>query len=337
MMVKKLIRNFAGIIAALYLFFVVMLPLPLLAVAFIIVNPIDDVLYLKIACFVQGSFIHNITFCLEKLCGIKVRMTGVLAPREPALVLSNHLTHDWVHIYASAIRNGTLGCVRTVIKDAIKLVPGFGQAMILTKWPFVSRDFRKDEKTLHKLFSLYTRAKLPVQLWIFPEGTRMTPKKLASSQKYAQEKGYPVWKHVMLPRHRGFITALNSLNGIVKYIHETTIQYEGWTDAKGVDKIPGIGDLINTNGNYKHVLHFHLNRVPVTDIPADDEGRQKYLQECFGRKEALLEYYAKNKQFPGENLANKIPTASLLAHVVGWFVGSIALMFFYINLFNAIF
>ena len=336
-MIKKAIRSVAGIIAALYLFFVVMLPLPVLAVAYILINPINDILYLKIACFVQGSFIVNITFCLEKLTGIQFRMTGTRPPREPALVLSNHLTHDWVHIYSNAIRNNTLGSVRTVIKDAIKMVPGFGQAMILTKWPFVSRDFKKDEKTLHDLFSLYTRAKLPVQLWIFPEGTRMTPKKLASSQKYAEEKGYPVWKHVMLPRHRGFITALNSLNGIVKYIHETTIQYEGWTNSKGVDKIPGIGDLINTNGNYKHVLHFHMNRVSVTDIPLDDEGRQKYLQECFARKEALLEHYSKHKQFPGENLAKKLSTAELLIHVVGWFVGSIVLLFLYINIFNALF
>ena len=102
--------------------------------------------------------------------------------------------------------------------------------MYLNNWPLVSssRDGQKDQEYLINLFRRYKQQKLPLVLWLFAEGTRLTPKKLAASQKYAAETGKPHLRHVMMPRYKAFVASALGLRGVVDYVYDATLAYDGW-------------------------------------------------------------------------------------------------------------
>jgi lysophosphatidic acid acyltransferase/lysophosphatidylinositol acyltransferase len=304
-----------GVFGAIFFTYVMLNSLVAVAVilaAFIALRPVSVKTFLKVGCWIQGSFIVQFVFWMEYVLGIELRVTGEMPRTEAALVIPNHQGHDWVHMYCMAFRIGTLGFVRTVIKKVISMVPGLGWAMYLTYWPFVSRDFKKDEILLKSLFGAYHEASLPVQLWLYAEGTRLTPKKLADSQAYAKAQGYPAFEHVMLPRHRGFAVAANSLVGVVEVIHELTLAYEGWEGA------PSLWQLLCTDGGKKNVFHMNCQRSAMALIPADDEGKKQWLMDCFQRKEDKLAYYSKNGAFPGKKLNGDLALMEMLPHLLFW-------------------
>jgi len=313
-----MIQGLLGIISLIYLFLSAQVCVFYMVLSFVLCRyTLGERLYLQMAKFWQESYLVQLVFCLEGCVNIKLRVTGTKPVSEPALVLANHQTHDWVVMYSMAIRTGTLGLVRTVIKKVISYVPGFGWGMWMCYWPFVSRNYNKDVAVLKNLFAAYKRHTLPVQLWLYAEGTRLTPSKLKDSQEYAKSKGYPVWNHVMLPKHRGFTMACDSLKGVVSIIHELTLSYEGW------GKPPGLWDIVTTNRSKPHVMHVHMKRTPLEDVPADEEGKKQWLMDCFARKEALLEEYAKNGKFPGPDMTPDFSVGSCLPHLMGWMVATV--------------
>ncbi|XP_053398098.1 uncharacterized protein LOC123553323 [Mercenaria mercenaria] len=67
-------------------------------------------------------------------------------------------------------------------------------------------------------------------LLLFPEGTRWTPEKHAICQKIAKEKGYPEYKHMLLPRTKGFTLSMQLMKGKVflisaQILPEPLVQY----------------------------------------------------------------------------------------------------------------
>ena len=82
-----------------------------------------------------------------------------------------------------------LGTFRTLIKRVIMFIPGFGTAMYLLNWPFLTRKADKDLAYLAKLMAQYKKECLPLWLTCFPEGTRYTEKKQSDSLAFAKERG----------------------------------------------------------------------------------------------------------------------------------------------------
>lgn len=297
---------------------------PIMCLVWVIVRPFSRVVYLKFASFLQMSWLSVEVFTFEILSNVKLRITGDVPTPEPALCISNHITHDYVMIYSLAYRTGTLADTRAIIKNSIKYTPFLGPAVYMCYWPFISRNFQKDIRTLKSLFKLYREADMPAQIWIFPEGTRLAEDKLKSSQEYAAKKGYPVWNNVMLPKYRGFSTALDSMKETFHRINDVTIQFEGWPD----ERIPGLWDIFAADTRVPHTLHIHIKRHNIADVPENDEGRQKWLMDRFEEKEALINDYKKNnRRFPGKELSMNIVLSQIIVHPLVWGIGSFAACF----------
>jgi len=74
-----------------------------------------------------------------------------------------------------------------------------------------------------KIFDFYNRFQFVVldlspipsylQLLLFPEGTRWTPDKHRICQEIAKKKGYPEYKHMLLPRTKGFALSMELMKG----------------------------------------------------------------------------------------------------------------------------
>jgi lysophosphatidic acid acyltransferase/lysophosphatidylinositol acyltransferase len=74
---------------------------------------------------------------------------------------------------------------------------------------------------------------------LFPEGTRWTPKKHAICQKIAKEKGYPEYKHMLLPRTKGFTLSMQLMKG-------------------------------KSKKSFLNILSFHKYKILLTDVKKDD-------------------------------------------------------------------
>lgn len=314
--VSKAYYQLKGICLVIFLCMTLTPILPVMCIVWLILRPFSQVAYLKFASWLQWSWLSVEVFIFEDVCGIKIRMTGDMPAREPALCISNHLSHDYVMIYSLAHRVGTLGQTRALIKNSIKYIPFLGPAINMCYWPFVTRNFQKDIRNLKKLFGLYSEAEMPAQIWIFPEGTRMAADKKKASQEYAKAKGYPVWENVLLPKYRGFCTALDSMKDTFQTIRDVTIQFEGWECG-----VPGFWDMITSDSSPK-TLHIHIVKHKLSDVPDDEPGRQKWLIDRFQEKETLIEGFKKNKQFPGKSLMKKYPLSDIILHPLVWGVGA---------------
>ena len=55
------------------------------------------------------------------------------------------------------------------------------------------------------------------QLCLFAEGTRFTKEKHKVSVQFSKENGFPVLKHHLLPRPKGFTFLVNNLNDTSNY------------------------------------------------------------------------------------------------------------------------
>jgi 1-acyl-sn-glycerol-3-phosphate acyltransferase len=321
MALPAVVRGVLGMLMLAYIAFIACVGVTFVFFLYLVMRPISEGTFLRVGCWIQGSFLVHFNVFMDVLLGIKLDVRGVMPPAEGALVIPNHLTHDWVPMYMIGYRINTLPYVRTVIKKVISYVPGLGWGMWALYWPFVSRDFAKDEIVLKKLFGAYERHGLPVQTWLYAEGTRKTAKKLADAQEYSRTNGYPVWNHVLLPRHRGFSLAVNALKGGIRMIHEITIAYEGWpTEA------PSLWDFMTTDPLTTHVVHVHVTRTPMSALPNDDAGKKEWLMDAFARKEELLTNYHKDGHFPGTRQCKDVTIGPMMPHVIGWAIVSFGIL-----------
>jgi 1-acyl-sn-glycerol-3-phosphate acyltransferase len=287
----------------------------------VLVRPFSEKAYFGLVQLVQGSWLHNMVFLVENILGCRFRFTGEVPPEEPAIVTGNHLSHDWLAVYSLSARlpNG-LANVRVVLKKATQYFPVLGWGMKIGYWPFVSRNFERDQRYLADLFGKFKRFNFGILLWIFPEGTRRTKSKLAASIAYAKEKGLPQWNHVMIPRHRGLHIALRSMEGVCKVIHDVTLQYSGWPN----EDPPGLWGVLNTDPRTPHVIHVNLKRVPISEIGREEEDVKNWLMKSFAEKERLLDEYQRGRQFPGKNLLPPVPAHRMAKHIVFWALASAA-------------
>lgn len=151
----------------------------------------------------------------------------------------------------------------------------------LSEFVFLTRSWDRDRRRfLDALRSLSTfqHTNHPLHLILFPEGSRLTADKLANSQKYAQNHGYPIFQHVLLPRFKGFEVILEELRPHVDLVVDSTLIFDG---AK-----PSMHAVMA--GDCDTVIHVYVRKYAVKDVPNDEEGVQKWLLERWAEKEALI-------------------------------------------------
>ena len=102
------------------------------------------------------------------------------------------------------------------LKNSLKYVPLLGWSFSFAEQIFVKRVWETDSKTLKKdldaIFNEYPRD-LKYCVVMFCEGTRFTKEKHEASMEIAKQKNYPLLKHHLLPRTRGFEMLVSQIEG----------------------------------------------------------------------------------------------------------------------------
>ncbi|KAJ6670819.1 1-ACYL-SN-GLYCEROL-3-PHOSPHATE ACYLTRANSFERASE 2-LIKE [Salix viminalis] len=287
------------------------------AACFLIIWPVSKNTYRRIVGAVTDILLLHLTFLVDWWAGLEVRIHADLETlevigKEKALVMPNHTCDaDVLMMWLLAERFNCLRGALMVMKKSSKYLPAsliYGWANWFNGAVFLDRNWAKDEG---KLKSSFQELKdFPISFWltIFVEGTRMTPDKLLAAQEFAISKGFPVPRNVLIPRTKGFVSAVQYMRSFVPAVYDVTVAV-----PKG-HPIPSVKGFLRKQPS---VVHFHIKRYAMNELPQSDEGIAQWCKDRFVAKDAMLDKFRANGTFDGKESRDlRIPPKKSLIAVI---------------------
>ncbi|CAK4628434.1 hypothetical protein AeMF1_001933 [Aphanomyces euteiches] len=257
----------------------------------------------KVYRILLGLFCAYASGVFEYLNGMDVVVTGEAGETfqfnesDRVLLISNHRTEiDWMLHWNFATKIQCHDRIMTMMKAVLKQVPVFGGVLRILGFPFVERNWTEDEATLGKLVASYHDRPYGAWLAMFPEGTALFDKTLASSQAFEAANDRPICQFVLEPRLKGFELCVAKFQP--DYILDVTMAFPELRD--GVRPSP----LRLLRGQFPKAVHFYARRFTRDDIMAAESPAQ-WLQDRFADKEELLSsfYSAEKGTFADKQVA----------------------------------
>lgn len=285
------------------------------AIFFVLIRPLSKSTYRRINRVLAELLWLELVWIVDWWAGVKIQLytdseTFNLMGKEHALVISNHRSDiDWLVGWVLAQRSGCLGSTLAVMKKSSKLLPVIGWSMWFSEYLFLERSWAKDESTLKSGLQRLRDYPLPFWLALFVEGTRFTQAKLLAAQEYAASTGLPVPRNVLIPRTKGFVTAVSHMRSFVPAIYDVTV---------AIPKSSTAPTMIRLFKGQSSVVHVHLKRHLMKDLPETDDDVAQWCKDIFVAKDELLDKHKEDDTF-GEQQLRDIgrPVKSLLV-VVSW-------------------
>ncbi|PON59039.1 Phospholipid/glycerol acyltransferase [Parasponia andersonii] len=199
------------------------------AILFVFVRPLSRSVYRKINKLIVELLCLELIWLIDWWAAIKVELhtdseTFQLMGKEHALVISNHRGDiDWLVGWVLAQRSGCLGSTIAIMRKEAKFLPIIGWPMWFSDHVFLETKWVKDELTLKSTFQRLEDFPMSFWLGLFVEGTRFTPPNLAAAQQYAASRGLPAPKNVLIPRTKGFVSAVSHMRSFVRAIYDCTV------------------------------------------------------------------------------------------------------------------
>ncbi|KAL6523242.1 1-acyl-sn-glycerol-3-phosphate acyltransferase 2 [Orobanche gracilis] len=235
--------------------------------------------------------------------------TYKLMGKEHALVICNHRSDiDWLVGWVLAQRSGCLGSSLAVMKKSSKFLPVIGWSMWFSEYLFLERSWAKDESTLKSGIQRLTDFPRPFWLALFVEGTRFTQAKLLAAREYASSTGLPVPRNVLIPRTKGFVTAVSHMRSFVPAVYDMTV---------AIPKTSPAPTMLRLFNGQSSVVHVHLNRHLMKDLPESEDAVAQWCKDAFVAKDKLLDKHNAENSFGEELQKTGRPVKSLLV-VCSW-------------------
>lgn len=296
----------------------------------------------------------EVVWLMDWWAGVQIRVyadseTWKHMGKEHALIVSNHRSDlDWLVGWVMAQRVGCLGSTLAVMKKSSKFLPVIGWSMWFSEYIFLERSWAKDETNLKSSFQRLKGFPQPFWMALFVEGTRFTEAKLKAAQDYAVSAGLPVPRNVLIPRTKGFVSAVANLRAFVPAIYDITV---------AVPKESASPTLLRLLRGQPSLIHLQARRYLTKDLPETEDGLAQWCKNIFVSKDDLLERHKEDNSF-GEELYKPIARpfkpllvvlcwSILLLYVTGrllrpllsswigvaWVTGGLATVFFLMQVF----
>lgn len=236
-----------------------------------------------------GTVWYCIQTVFEKKHKAKITYSGDSIPeKENAIVIVNHRSYDdFLLVNSVAFRKGMIKSLKYFAKDSLKFLPAFGWGMYLMGQIFVKRNWTSDQKSINKAYGNIKKEKEPVWIIMYLEGTRINAQKLIQSHEFARKRNLPILNNVLLPRTKGLKATLNAFrNSHVKYVYDFTLVYQH--KEKGFAVLPSVAKILSEDlSDYQ--FHVHIRRIPMEDIPEDENEINEWAIQLYKDKDDLLE------------------------------------------------
>lgn len=209
--------------------------------------------------------------------------------KEHSLCIMNHLCEvDWIMGQCFLDNIQMLGGLKAFMKTAVKYVPIIGWVYYFTDFIFLSRSFEKDKDIILQQVKGLTTYQYPLWLGLFPEGTRITPAKHKLALDFLAERNMKPLKHHLVPRTKGFTTMMPLLRENFAAIYDIELIF-GETSAT-----PSLKSMIMG----KHFdAHVYVKRIPMSEVPDNEEGQEQFLRDLFYKKDRLLDSFKQTGDF----------------------------------------
>ncbi|GMN26371.1 hypothetical protein TIFTF001_001270 [Ficus carica] len=206
-------------------------------------------------------------------------------------------------------RSGCLGSSLAIMKKEAKFLPIIGWSMWFSDYVFLERKWAKDEGTLKSGFRRLEDFPMPFWLALFVEGTRFTQPKLAAAQNYAASRGLPVPRNVLIPRTKGFVSAVCHMRSFVPAIYDCTV---------AVSNNHPPPTMLSIFRGKTSVIKVQIKRHLMHELPETDDGSAQWCRDIFVTKDALLEKYLTKGTFSDLELQEIGRPKKSLIVVVCW-------------------
>ncbi|XP_045608732.1 1-acyl-sn-glycerol-3-phosphate acyltransferase delta isoform X2 [Procambarus clarkii] len=302
---------------------------------YVTLRPFNKPLYCNINYYLMYSLMSQVLFLAEWWSGSDVRVftsdeSFQKWGNEHALIIMNHTYEvDWLMGWIIADRSHTLGSAKVFVKKMMQYVPTIGWAWRFSDTIFLNRNWQEDKTIMQSQIKEFFDYPYPVWMLLFAEGTRFTPAKHEASMEFARKRGLPELKRHLIPRTRGFIQCVQSLQGNFPVIYDVTV---GFNTKEGEE--PSLHNMLRGR---KVMSEVYVRRIPLDEVPDDEESASKYLHDLYRTKDQLLDSYINTGSFTKENDLPEYSSRPMprrlysLLNMIGWasFVLSQILNFYY--------
>ncbi|CAF0855490.1 unnamed protein product [Rotaria sp. Silwood1] len=258
-------------------------------------------IYFRWCSFAFGYFLLMLTCLMEDLLNIRIVITGddLINDKKRSLIILNHRTRlDWMFIWMCHSRYEILNQLKIVLKAQLKHIPCFGWSCQHAGYLFLERVWTQDQQTMKSMMSYYKSCQAPISVRILKEFFDSQKDKIRNifnlyrisiPHTYAYDNNETPYDYCLHPRTTGFTYLLNTMRSddIIDNVDDVTIGYEGNFPVTEFDLLKGV---------IPKVIHFHVKRFSINDLPQEDEKINQWLQNCWNEKEnRLKEFYTKNQ------------------------------------------
>ncbi|CAN0909977.1 1-acyl-sn-glycerol-3-phosphate acyltransferase 2 [Linum grandiflorum] len=285
------------------------------AACFVLVRPVSKSSYRIVNRAVAELLWLELVWIVDWWAGVKIELytdseTLRQMGKEHALVLCNHRSDiDWLVGWVLAQRSGCLGSALAVMKKSSKLLPVIGWSMWFSEYLFLERSWAKDENTLKSGLQRLHDFPRPFWLALFVEGTRFTQSKLLAAQEYAVSAGLPVPRNTLIPRTKGFVSAVSNMRTFLPAIYDVTV---------AIPESSPQPTILRLFKGQPSVVHVHLKRHSVKDLPDTDEAVAQWCRDLFVAKDALIDKHNADGTFKDQELQNLGRPMKSLVVVTSW-------------------
>ncbi|PIA53527.1 hypothetical protein AQUCO_00900247v1 [Aquilegia coerulea] len=254
-------------------------------ICFVLIRPLSKNTYRKINRVVAELLWLQLVWLIDWWAHVKIQLymdseEFKLMGKEHALLIANHRSDiDWLVGWVLAQRSGCLGSALAVMKKSSKFLPVIGWSMWFSEYVFLERSWAKDENTLKSGLQRLNDFPRPFWLALFVEGTRFTKAKLLAAQEYAASTGLPIPRNVLIPRTKGFVSAVSNMRSFVPAIYDATVT---------VPKNQPSPTMLRILRGQPSVIHVHIKRRLMKELPETDDGVAQWCKDVFVAKACII-------------------------------------------------
>ncbi|KAL0853529.1 hypothetical protein Bca101_058681 [Brassica carinata] len=257
-------------------------------VLFIFARPVSRRLYRRINTRVVELLWLQLIWLVDWWACIKINFyadaeTLELLGKEHALVLCNHRGDiDWLIGWVMAQRSGCLGSTLAIMKKEAKYFPIIGWSMWFSEYIFLEKNWAKDENILKAGFNQLKDFPTTFWLGLFVEGTRSTQENLQAARDYASLKGLPSPRNVLIPRTKGFVSAVAHIRSFVPAVYDCTYT---------VHKKQSAPTFLRMFTGQLSEVNLQMKRYQMSQLPEAADGIAQWCRDLFVAKDVQLENY----------------------------------------------